>query len=85
MCATTSARLLGCVLLKRDLGPGPVWVTSYSNDVMAYIPSGRILKEGGYEGGGAMSYSNLPSKWKPGVEEQIIASVREMTERLRGK
>ena len=27
-----------------------VWVTSYANDVMAYIPSVRVLHEGGYEG-----------------------------------
>jgi len=25
-------------------------VTAYANDVMAYIPSERVLKEGGYEG-----------------------------------
>src|SRR5437667_9872642 len=28
----------------------PLWVTGYANDVMAYIPSERVLKEGGYEG-----------------------------------
>ena len=32
------------------------WVAGYSNDVMAYIPSRRVLIEGGYEGGGAMVY-----------------------------
>ncbi len=36
--------------LKRDLGPTPVWVAGYSNDVMAYIPSERVLKVGGYKG-----------------------------------
>ena len=69
--------------LKRELGDGPVWVAGYSNDVMAYIPSERVLKEGGYEGVGAMRYSNLPSSWRPGVEERIITTVRELAERLR--
>ncbi len=36
--------------LKSELGPN-TWVSSYSNDVMAYIPSRRVLAEGGYEGG----------------------------------
>lgn len=69
--------------LKRELGDAPVWVAGYSNDVMAYIPSERILKEGGYEGGGAMRYSNLPGPWRTGVEEQIMGQVRDLTDRLR--
>ena len=71
--------------LKRELGENPIWVAGYSNDVMAYIPSERVLTEGGYEGGGAMRYSNLPNPWRPGVEDRIIATVRELTARLRGK
>ena len=42
------------------------------NDVMAYIPSRRVLTEGGYEGGGAMVYYGLPSPWTPNVEEETI-------------
>ncbi|MFO1046263.1 MAG: neutral/alkaline non-lysosomal ceramidase N-terminal domain-containing protein [Planctomycetaceae bacterium] len=69
--------------LKRELGEIPVWVAGYSNDVMAYIPSERVLKEGGYEGGGAMRYTNLPAPWKSGVENQIIDTARELTQQLR--
>ena len=69
--------------LKRELGSTPVWVAGYSNDVMAYIPSERILKEGGYEGGGAMRYTNLPGPWRPGVEDLIINTVRDQVTRLR--
>lgn len=69
--------------LKWELGPGPVWVAGYSNDVMAYIPSERVLKEGGYEGAGAMRYSNLPSSWRSGIEDRIITTVRELAEQLR--
>jgi neutral ceramidase len=43
---------------------------------MAYIPSLRVLKEGGYEGGGAMVYYGLPSVWGPRVEELIVEEVR---------
>ena len=58
--------------LKSDLGPGRTWVAAYANDVMAYIPSERVLKEGGYEGGGAMVYYGLPSPWAAGIEERIV-------------
>ena len=52
------------------------WVTAYANDVMAYIPSRRVLLEGGYEGGGAMLYYGLPSAWDESVEQSIVDEVR---------
>ena len=60
--------------LKKELGPN-LWVTAYANDVMAYIPSVRVLKEGGYEGGGAMVYYGIPSAWSPKVEAMIVTEV----------
>jgi hypothetical protein len=64
--------------LKKDLTPGKTWVMGYANDVMAYIPSLRVLKEGGYEGGGAMIYYGLPSIWSTRVEELIIENVKQL-------
>jgi hypothetical protein len=58
--------------LKRELGAKQLWVNGYSNDVPCYIPSERILKEGGYEGGDAMRYFDRPTKFKPGLERQIV-------------
>jgi hypothetical protein len=69
--------------LKKELGP--VWVAGYANDVMAYIPSLRVLKEGGYEGGGAMVYYGLPAVWGPRVEELIVAAVHDQVTAIRGK
>ena len=57
--------------LKRELGP-TTWVAGYSNDVMAYIPSLRVLREGGYEGANAQVYYNLPTIWSRDVEGQIV-------------
>jgi hypothetical protein len=65
------------VRLKQELGREKTWVAGYSNDVMAYIPSRRVLGEGGYEGGGAMVYYSLPCPWAPEVEEMIVRSVHE--------
>jgi hypothetical protein len=64
--------------LKRELGAPRTWVAGYANDVMAYIPSKRVLDEGGYEGGGAMVYYGLPSSWAPDVEERIVREVRRL-------
>lgn len=68
--------------LKSELGPERTWVAAYANDVMAYVPSRRILAEGGYEGGGAMVYYGLPSPWALGVEEAIVAAVHEQVRKL---
>jgi neutral/alkaline ceramidase-like enzyme len=62
--------------IKSEFGAEGTWVAGYTNDVMAYIPSRRVLTEGGYEGGGAMVYYGLPSPWAPSVEESIIGAVR---------
>lgn len=62
--------------LKRELGQSTTWVAGYANDVMAYIPSLRVLNEGGYEGATAMIYYGLPTKWAPPVEEMIVKEVR---------
>lgn len=62
--------------IKQEFGASTTWVAGYSNDVMAYIPSRRVLTEGGYEGGGAMVYYALPSPWAPSVEQDIIDALR---------
>ncbi len=51
------------------------WMAGYSNDVMAYIPSRRVLTEGGYEGGGAMVYYGQPTIWSEQVENQIMEEI----------
>jgi putative membrane-bound dehydrogenase-like protein len=61
--------------LKREFDPHRLWVTAYANDVPCYIPSERILREGGYEGGGAMVYYGRPARLKPGVEGRIVEAV----------
>jgi hypothetical protein len=64
--------------LKRELAGTPLWVAGYSNDVMGYIPSKRVLEEGGYEGGDAMKWSTLPFPWAPTLEERIVGKVKEL-------
>ncbi len=59
--------------LKRELGraDGPeIWVSGYSNVYSGYIPSKRVLLEGGYEA--------RSRPWKDALEERIIAKVHEL-------
>jgi neutral ceramidase len=71
--------------LKKELGARGLWVAGYSNDVMAYIPSLRVLKEGGYEGATSMVYYGQPTVWGPAIEEKIVAAVHDQVRRVRGE
>ncbi|WP_435010880.1 PVC-type heme-binding CxxCH protein [Tundrisphaera lichenicola] len=64
--------------IKSELDPERTWTVAYANDVPCYIPSERILREGGYEGGGAMVYYARPTRLKPGVEQLILDAVHEI-------
>jgi putative membrane-bound dehydrogenase-like protein len=61
--------------LKKEFDRNRLWINAYANDVPCYIPSERILREGGYEGGGAMVYYDRPAPLKSGVEKLIIDEV----------
>jgi putative membrane-bound dehydrogenase-like protein len=64
--------------LKREFDATRLWVNAYANDVPCYIPSERILTEGGYEGGGAMTFYGWPARLAPGVEQLIVDTVHEL-------
>ncbi|MCZ6675647.1 MAG: neutral/alkaline non-lysosomal ceramidase N-terminal domain-containing protein [Candidatus Poribacteria bacterium] len=66
------------IRLKKECDPTRLWVNAYCNDVPCYIPSRRILKEGGYEGEGAMIYYDRPTRFAPAVEEMIISTVHQL-------
>ena len=68
--------------LKRELkGRAAVWVSGYNNDVFAYIPSRRLLAEGGYEPRRSMNYMTTtiqPGPFEPSIEERIVGKVYEL-------
>ena len=61
--------------IKKENRGTSTWVAGYTNDVMAYVPSRRVLREGGYEGAGAMVYYGLPGPWSETVEQRIMDEV----------
>ncbi|HJN13670.1 MAG: neutral/alkaline non-lysosomal ceramidase N-terminal domain-containing protein [Pirellulaceae bacterium] len=64
--------------IKAEISNKTVWVASYANDVLAYIPSRRVLLEGGYEGATSMVYFGHPTVWAQDVEERIMKAVEEL-------
>jgi hypothetical protein len=61
--------------LKEELDSTRLWLHGYANDFCCYIPSERLLKEGGYGGGAEIVYFALPNTLQPRLEERIISEV----------
>lgn len=55
-----------------------IFVMGYSNDVTGYIPSVRILEEGGYEGERSHLFT---SPWRSDIESRIIDEVIRLGEK----
>ena len=64
--------------LKAQYGWEDTWVAAYSNDVFAYVPSVRVLKEGGYEaqGGDGGPFGAV-------TEEIIVEKVNDLVRRTK--
>jgi neutral ceramidase len=62
--------------LKSEFGPDRLVVLGYSNDVMSYIPSRRVQREGGYEAGDSMMYFSQPGWFTEEVEEIVLGTAR---------
>lgn len=57
--------------------PGVI-LAGYSNSVKGYVPSARVLAEGGYEAGDSAIYYGLPGPFAAGVEETIFKAIHQV-------
>ena len=64
--------------LRRELPDERLWVAGYCNDIFAYVPSMRILTEGGYEADFNLIYYGLPTRFAPAVEDIVVKKVLEL-------
>jgi len=69
------------IRLKRLFGQD-IFVMAYSNDVMAYIPSARVLREGGYEGLTSQIFYGLPAAWRADIETRIIQAAIDLAREI---
>lgn len=63
---------------KAAYGWNSTWVCGYNNDLTSYVPSLRVLKEGGYEGVTGMFEYGHRAPYTETVEEQITKKVEEL-------
>jgi hypothetical protein len=57
--------------IEQAIGPLNLWMAAYCNDVFGYLPSARVLREGGYETRGLYS----GELFSPRVEEVVVEAV----------
>ena len=62
----------------REFDTSRLWITAYANDVPCYIPSKRILKEGGYEADSSMVYYGKPTRFDPAIEDLLTDTVQRL-------
>lgn len=63
---------------KAIYGWNNTWVCGYNNDLTSYVPSLRVLKEGGYEGVTGMFEYGHRAPYTETVEDQISKKVDEL-------
>lgn len=62
--------------IQQAVGPLNLWIAGYCNDVFGYLPSARVLREGGYETRGLYS----GELFSPRVEDVVVDAVRALAE-----
>lgn len=62
--------------MKREYPGADVIVAGYSNGVMSYIPSLRVLREGGYEADYSMIYYGRPGPYTESIEEDVFRAMQ---------
>jgi len=60
---------------KRDYPGENLIVAGYCNEVQCYIPSLRVLREGGYEAVDSMIYYGQPGPFTEAVEETVFGAI----------
>jgi neutral/alkaline ceramidase-like enzyme len=63
-------------LLEDALGQGHLWLAAYCHDVYGYLPSARVLAQGGYETRGM--YAGGIGIFAPAAESEIVRAVKEL-------
>ena len=66
-------------LLETVLGPRKLWITAYANDCFGYLPTAKVLAEGGYE---TRCLYTVPGFFSPEVEGVVLAQVSQMAEKV---
>jgi len=67
-------------LIEKAVGPLRLWVTAYNNDVYGYLPSSRVISEGGYECRGL--YAGGIGYFATAAQDVQVNQVRELARKV---
>ncbi len=62
-------------ILRKALGPKRLWIAGYANESFGYLPTAKVLAEGGHETIGLTLGVGL---FSPSVEDVVLKTVREL-------
>jgi hypothetical protein len=67
-------------LLEKALGPNNLWLAAYCNDVYGYLPSARVIAEGGYETRGI--YAGGIGFFDPKAQDVVVEKIRALAKKV---
>lgn len=73
-------------LLRQALGPDRLWVAGYSNDCFGYLPTAKVVQEGGHEAIGVTLWawsrdlSPMVGFFDPRVQDVIVDAVKRLAD-----
>ncbi|HOA53664.1 MAG TPA: hypothetical protein PKI05_15530, partial [Thermogutta sp.] len=65
-------------LIENEIGHVRLWIAGYCNEVFGYLPSAKVIREGGYEtrGVGTLGF------FAPEAEKVVVETVRKLSEQV---
>lgn len=66
------------IRLNRELDWSRLWITAWAHDMPGYIPSRRVLLEGGYEAEFSQVYYDQPAPYALEVENVLVSAIKEL-------
>lgn len=66
------------IRVKKEYAKENLFMAGYCNEVQCYIPSKRILEEGGYEAESSMIYYGYPGPFANTVEDKIFSAIHKV-------
>lgn len=66
-------------LVEKAIGPLNLWIAAYANEGFGYLPSARLISEGGYETRGLSSGDGW---FAPTAEDVVAATVRDLAKKV---
>ncbi len=76
-------------LLRQALGPDGLWISGYNNDCFGYLPTAKVVAEGGHEAIGVTLWAwsrNLGAMvgfFEPRVQDVVVEAVRRLADETR--